>query len=72
MELSPAEVLARYPPHRDTTPSLLTSRVSVAPTALALRYDQIIEGRGGATAGEAEEGAKDGDLGAHGCHYVQH
>ena len=34
--------------------------------------DEIQEGRGGATAGQTEEGAKDGDLGAHGCHYVQH
>jgi hypothetical protein len=34
--------------------------------------EQIRERRGGATARETKQGAEDGDLGAHGCHYVQH
>jgi hypothetical protein len=34
--------------------------------------EEVLESRGGATARESKQGAEDGDLGAHGCHYVQH
>ena len=34
--------------------------------------DEGVEGGGATSTGEAEEGAEDGDLGAHGSHYVQH
>jgi hypothetical protein len=34
--------------------------------------EEVVERRGDAAAGEFEEGAEDSDLGAHGCHYVQH
>ena len=34
--------------------------------------DEGFEGGGATSTGVAEEGAEDGDLGAHGSHYVQH
>jgi hypothetical protein len=34
--------------------------------------EDLVERGGRAATGEAKEGAEDGDLGAHGCHYVQH
>ena len=36
--LDPAEVLALYPPHRDTVPSLLASRAAAVPDAPAVRF----------------------------------
>ena len=38
----------------------------------AYEMKEVGERGGRLTAREAEEGSKDGDLGAHGCHYVQH
>lgn len=37
--LSPGAVLALYPPHRDTLPSLLSSRVAVCPDREAVRFE---------------------------------
>ena len=37
--LSPAEVLALYPPHQDTIPTLLASRASVVPDKFALEFE---------------------------------
>lgn len=34
--------------------------------------NDVFEGRGASAAREAEEGAEDVEVGAHGCHYVQH
>ncbi|HEU4625576.1 MAG TPA: AMP-binding protein [Steroidobacteraceae bacterium] len=38
-ELQPAEVLAAYPPHADTLPTLLASRVAVAPDKTVLEFE---------------------------------
>ncbi len=38
-ELQPAEVLASYPPHADTIPTLLASRVAVTPDKSALEFE---------------------------------
>src|SRR5262245_47847999 len=37
--LTPGEVLALYPPHADTIPTLLASRASVLPTKVALEFE---------------------------------
>ena len=37
--LSPGEVLALYPPHADTIPTLLASRASVVPEKMALEFE---------------------------------
>src|SRR3569833_3850893 len=37
--LSPGDVLALYPPHTDTIPSLLSSRASVLPDKVAVEFE---------------------------------
>src|ERR1041384_3881313 len=37
--LSPADVLALYPPHADTIPTLLASRASVVPNKVAMEFE---------------------------------
>ena len=37
--LSPGEVLALYPPHADTIPTLLASRASVVPDKVAIEFE---------------------------------
>ncbi len=41
-ELSPADVLALYPPHAETIPALLASRATVAPEKAALEFESRI------------------------------
>jgi carnitine-CoA ligase len=41
-ELLPAEVLAAYPPHADTIPTLLASRAAAAPEKSALEFEERV------------------------------
>jgi crotonobetaine/carnitine-CoA ligase len=41
-ELQPAEVLAAYPPHADTIPTLLASRAAAAPEKSALEFEERV------------------------------
>lgn len=71
--LRPAEVLARYPSHANTVPSLLASRAATIPDALALRfgvrswwtYAQVEAGAGLLAAALVAKGVGRGDRVAH-------